>query len=271
VPIWPTSRAALAGGLGDASWRRRWLSRAVSNPTLGRVLGALLPNVGLVLRRPGSNPATAWLFDRREEAPQDLHATIAVSWRGPEEGAVLTGWTRSSAEPAGVAKIDFGSPDRLRAEQAALDRAGEAARNAGAAVPHALALRRTGRAWALAESPLAGRPAAELLRADGSRVLPLLSGIASWLRRWNGATAASEPLGAELLERLLLHPAAIVEAELTRGAAYRRWIARLALRVRGRVIPVVDVHNDLTTANILWSAQDELGSSTGRAPAAGCR
>ena len=258
VPLERASRLALAHSLGRASARRWLLVRALAVPGVDRVLRASLPHVGLVLRRPGARPCSAWLAGPDGDPPPGWRATVEVSFRGAGAGAVAMGWGDGAA-PVAVAKIAFGSAAGLSAEDAALRSAGPPARRAGAGVPEVRDLRPLGRSWALIESPVAGRPAAVLVRADERGALELLGELARWLARWSRATAAPDVLGSAWLDRLLLRPAAELEPELHDGAAYRGRLAALAERVDGRTVPRIALHNDLTTANVLWSRRAGLG------------
>jgi hypothetical protein len=259
VPLTASEGARLrAHAPGPLSRRRRALGRALRLRPARVALTMLLPDVGLVMRRPGARSCFSWLYEAAGGPEPAPLATIAVSWRGLGAGATVTGWSPGAWEGVVVAKVALDSNNSLAAEHASLVDMGAAAREAGAGVPRSHGLRRVGPWRALIESHVPGRPADALLRRDAGRTLPLLIEITRWLARWHRATASVEPLGEAGVTAFLLGPLATLDG-LLGDEAYRRWVTALAARIQGRPVPLVAAHNDLTMANVVWSDRHGLG------------
>jgi hypothetical protein len=240
------------------SWRRRALGCALRLRPVRVALTLLLPDVGLIIRRPGARSCFSWLYEAAGAPHAASLPTIAVSWRGLEAGATVIGWSPVAVEGMVVGKVALDSNDRLPAEHAALVELGAAAREAGAMVPRPHGLRRVGPWRALIESHVPGRPADSLLRRDPRRTLPLLIEITRWLARWHLATVSVEPLDETRVTALLLRPLATLDG-LLEEESYRSRVSALAARIQGRPAPVVAAHNDLTMSNVVWSNRHGLG------------
>jgi hypothetical protein len=259
VPLTASEGARVrAQARAPLSWRRKALGRALRLRPIRVALTSLLPGVGLVVRRPGARPCFSWLYKPAGVPETAPLATITVSWRGLGAGATVTAWSPGAWDGVVVAKVARDSDDALAAEYASLVALGASARDAGAAVPRPHGLKSVGPWRALIESHVPGRRADNLLRRDSGRALHLLTEITVWLARWHRATVSVEPLGEARVTALLLGPLAMLDGVLE-DESYRRWVTALAARVQGRPAPLVAAHNDLTMANIVWSARDGLG------------
>ena len=233
----PVERDALRWALGTRALSRR------------AALVRLLPTriVGLaarrsVARRPHPRPLAEW-----------LHAL------GRGTSVVLSGETAFLIDDAGVtlaARVEPRLPgSRTETERRALLELGTDARAAGAAVPTPLDQTELAGASLLVVTGLPGTPASRLIARRPRSRAALVDRLASWLGRWNEATAVERLLSPELLERKLLAPALALELDTPHLAA----LEGLAAAAAGRRVKLVAAHNDLTTANVLVEPDAPLG------------
>jgi hypothetical protein len=226
----------------------RWALRTRA-PSQRAALIRLLPArvVGLaarraVARRPHARPLAEW-----------LHAL------GRGTSVVLSGETAFLIDAAGVtlaARVEPSLPgSRTEAERRALLELGTDARAAGAAVPAPLDQTELAGASLLLVTGLPGTPASQLIARRPPSRAALVDRLASWLGRWNEATAVERVLSPELLERTLLAPAFALELDTPHFAA----LEGLAAAAAGRRVKLVAAHNDLTTANVLVEPGAPLG------------
>jgi hypothetical protein len=246
---------ALGRLIGARPRVRRGLVALRGLPFGGSLLEAILPAVGLVARRPGAAPLAAWTAGLVADAQPPARIVLATSWRGPHGPIVLYCFAEGQAEPWGVAKVGPGS----RRETELLDRLGPSAGTAGARVPRLLGRGSAGDQPVLVETPLDGRPAAELLMRSPDRFAEVTSTVADWLERWNGATARAETLPVARLEQDLLEPLAELDAAVPHAASYRDRLAERCAALAGAAVPLVATHNDLTMWNVLLDASGTLG------------
>ena len=231
------ARTAIAHQGAGGSRTRRLTALALRLPGGKRALRTFSPRTALLLARPGAPHAFSWLG-------ADVDAISITA--GRHAGAVVRGWRAGDADPVAVAKVDPGG--RLDREAGALARLGPAAAAAGAAVPRVRDRVEWDGVTALVEDVVAGEPARAVLARDPARLSAVLDALGGWLLRWNAATRAEHELTADELERWLLAPARRLGADA----------AALAARYAGARVPLVAVHRDLTTDNVLL-AGDALG------------
>ena len=242
------ARNALAHQGAGGSRTRRLTALALRLPGGKRALRTFSPRTALLLARPGAPRAFSWLG-------ADVDAISMTA--GHHTGAVVRGWGAGDGEPVVVAKVDAGGraepaaaagAGRLDREADALARLGPAAAAAGVALPRVIARVESGGVTALVEDVVPGAPARAALARDAARLPAVLGALGGWLLRWNAATRAEHELAADELERWLLAPARRLGADA----------APLAARFAGARVPLVAVHRDLSTDNVLL-AGDALG------------
>jgi hypothetical protein len=231
------ARIALAHQGAGGSRTRRLTALALRLPGGKRALRTFSPRTALLLARPGGPRAFSWL-------DPDVEAISVTA--GRHAGAVVRGWRAGAAGPVALAKVDPGG--RLDREAGALARLGPAAAAAGAALPRVRDRVDLGGHTALVEDVVGGEPARAVLARDPARLAGVLAALGGWLLRWNAATRVEHELTADELERWLLAPARRLTADA----------APLAERFAGTRVPLVAVHRDLTTDNLLL-AGDALG------------
>jgi len=239
-------RHALTRLVGARPRARRALVGLRRLPFGESLLAAALPAVAVIARHPGAPPLAAWVPERRPE----LRVVLATSWRGTRGPIVLHCYAGERAERWAVAKV---GPASAR-EADLLERLGASAGTAGARVPSLLASGSAGDQPVLLETPVGGRPAAELLTRAPDRFAEVTGAVAGWLERWNAATARPTELSLDRLERDLIEPLAELEASLPEAAAYRAWLAERCHALAGAEVPLVAVHADLTMWNVLLDA-----------------
>jgi hypothetical protein len=147
------------------------------------------------------------------------------------------------------------SARRELAEGRALAELGPAAQAAGADVPALVEQGELGDRHLLVMTGVDGRPAFALLAERPGRLTGLVERIATWLLRWNVATAVETSFSRELLEREVLVPA----RALGLPEQYLSALERSGHAVGGRHMKLVAAHNDLTTANVLLGRGRRLG------------
>jgi hypothetical protein len=146
------------------------------------------------------------------------------------------------------AALDDGGRERLRRERDALVALGPGASGAGARVP---VVRANAPSWALAMDVLPGTSAATILARAPGRLEQILAAVVAWSSAWSLSTASPRALTAQVLERELLDPLAIIERAGVSLAGYRERLHRLAGHLEGGRLPLTAGHNDLTMANVL--------------------
>jgi hypothetical protein len=266
LPDWETSayilpftrsaiQYALAWQLCLPRWKRLLALGWSKLPGMERLLGAFWPGAGWVVRQPRAAPIFAWLPGAGSDA------VIRRSWRGPEGALILTCIDPGEPRPYAVAKVSpvLNGADPHAAEAAALEEIGACAREAGARVPEMLEKKRIGARSILLETPVSGRPAAEVGKAQPERVFPIMGQVVDWLERWHCQTAVHLPLSPADLERGLLDPAVQLMPDLQRGEAYLDWLSARCAALKGVVFPFVAAHNDLTLANLLVDPPGPVG------------
>jgi hypothetical protein len=255
--------------LASEPWRHAMTSQISARPLARRVLawlgssspgrtllGAALPAVGLVARRPGAAPMAGWVAELEGEVRQVATAILATSWREPGVPLVLSCFAPGEPQPWGVAKL---GPYSL-AEIRHLQEFGEVAGLAGVRAPSLLAAGNAG-AWpVLVQTVVPGRPAADVLARSPGHFDELVETLCVWLERWNRATATTAR-GLDVLEAELLRPATELREEW--GAAlpdgYGDWLAARVDRMAGAPLPVVARHNDLTMWNVRLDGDAGIG------------
>jgi hypothetical protein len=238
----PLARGVLAG-LGSSSPGRT-------------LLGAALPAVGLVARRPGAAPLAAWVAGLEGEIREVATVTVATSWRDSGVPLVLSCFAPREPQPWGVAKL---GPYSL-AETERVQEFGGAAGLAGVRVPSLLAAGRAGEWPVLVQTVVPGRPAADVLARSPGQFDELVETLCAWLERWNRATAATAS-ALDALEAELLRPARELEEEWDAPLpdGYRTWLAARVERVADARLPVVARHNDLTMWNVRLDGDSGIG------------
>jgi len=231
-----------------------------------RVIGATLPAVALVGRRPAARPLFEWLFRLHEDVAVTgdggaEHVVAVTSWRAQGGPTVLHVLALGCEQAALVVKVP-GAPDdvtRIEEEEAILRRLGPAARAAGARLPVARLARLPDGRPVLVQTAVQGRPLAAVIAERPSTVTAILDDVSAWLERWNRATRRLEPLDAAVLDRELLQPAALVTPHIATGEQYRAWLVARCARLAGARVPFTACHNDLTMRNVLVDGEAPLG------------
>ncbi len=235
------ARAALTHQGAGGSRTRRLAALALRLPGGKRALGALAPRTALLLTRAGGPRPFAWL----EEDGRLAAVTVTAGRHG---GAVVRGWRAGAAGPAVLAKVA-----RADEEAGGLDARRPAASTARPAPssgspppprPRARRSRASARASSSAAPPRSsrtssrGRRPAPCWPGSPSDCRQLLDRIGAWLLRWNAATRTEHTLTPDDLERWLHAPARRLGLSGAGGRA-------------GDRVPLVAVHRDLTTDNVL--------------------
>jgi hypothetical protein len=259
VPRWPDSDHLIPlarAVLFDAGRRHLGLSRVVAwmlgllvTTRAGRrLLSRVAPGCALLAARERALPTFRWLGDLDRAAA--VTASVSSGPRRDARVAVALRFRPHSREPDLVVKaaLDEAGVERVQAERDALERFGVTAARSGATVP----VPGPGSCrWLLATNLLSGRQAGTVLARSPRRLLPIASVVADWLLRWNLATACHVPATAELLERLLLGPAARLVAAGVAPEPYAGALRTLAARLERHRLVRVTAHGDLTMVNVL--------------------
>lgn len=224
-----------------------------------------LPAVGILAAR-GPGPAPAAWVSRLEGSTGDVrHAVVAASFRGGAGATVLHCFAPGAERPWGVVKVAPG-PTREDERLAAL---ATGAAGAGARVPRVLARGLVDGRTVVAETVVAGRPAADLLARDPDRAGEIVAAVAEWLGRWGAATRTDGSAAARLATGLL-DDAAALSTVVADGDRYWRWLADRCAALGEDEVPFVARHNDLTMWNVLVDADSTIGVlDWGEAEAAG--
>jgi Phosphotransferase enzyme family len=242
------------GRLISARPGMRALLRALpSLPSTEGLLTALAPGIGLAARRPGGRPLADWISGVTGEPWRADHAIVGTSWRGARGSVIVHCFTAGQATPWGVAKITPGDQDEGRS----LSQLRPAAASAGARVPEPLGRATFDGRSVVAETHVAGRPAAHILRSSPQRLANLLDSLAEWLARWGRATASRVVIDRTVLDEHVLRPAASLRSLLPPESRYPEWLQARCTALIGSEGPLVAAHNDLTMWNVLV---DERGA-----------
>ena len=241
--------------------RRRVADIGLALPGAAATLERLHPGVILRARPRGARPLYGWLALRTTEPGARECVVGRLKHRGARGTAVLHILADGGAL-ARVAKLALDAGDggaRAERELGALTTVGPSARAAGVTVPTAEIAR--GRAgWpALVESPVAGVPAAGLLESGTLPFSAMLDRLGTWLRQWSATTATLGMLDDAWLERQLRTPARALAGELADTGDYLRCLDAAGEALRGRLIPAVAAHGDLTMSNVLVDDAGGLG------------
>jgi aminoglycoside phosphotransferase (APT) family kinase protein len=162
-------------------------------------------------------------------------------------------------EPSAIAKLPLAGEQTAQTEAAVLAQLGEAARRAGADLPRTLSIGSRGARPVALQSAVAGRTLAELLSRRPERLADLLERVADWLARWHALTQQPAVLDAAWLSREVLEPAVRLMPLLPRGDAYLAWLTQRCERLAGTTVPLVASHNDLSTGNLLFQEDGQIG------------
>jgi len=248
-------RHALGRLIAARPLSRRVLLTTQALPFGNTILAYAMPAVGIVARRPGADPLTAWVALLGGETRETTDAVVATSWRGPEASVVLHCFAPGEADPWGVAKVAEGSSS----EAERLDRVGVTARTAGVRVPRRLANGRLDRRSVVVESVVPGHPVADMLMRSPTSFVEVVTAIAAWLERWNVTTAATESVPRSRLDDEVVARAGDLASLLPGGTSYRSWLAGHCRALEGRDLPLVAVHNDLTMWNVVLDERGSMG------------
>lgn len=247
-------RYGLTKLLPTARWRRALLLAALHLPDGRgvRLVGAGLPSVGLVARRPRARPTVDWLFRLAGANSAPGCAIVSVSRAASRVMATLHRFPAGCQQPDAVVKLALAG--ELRAplvEARRLAAVGVAASRAGARLPMGQVVAGPAGCPVFLQTIVAGRSAAVLLTMVPGRLWATIGQVADWLVGWHGLTATLAQVDPGRLERDLLLPARALAPELTDGSAYLAWLEARCARVVGRSMPWVAAHHDLTTWNVL--------------------
>ncbi|HVF79930.1 MAG TPA: hypothetical protein VNA28_16680, partial [Solirubrobacteraceae bacterium] len=248
-----------SAALRDASARHLGLHPAVAGCVAalarsrpGRALArSAAPGCALIaVRAPAADPLR-WLAALGGDCA-GCAAAAATGPRADSPVAVVLRFARTGRRaPDLVAKVALGAAgcERVERESAALAGLGDSARRAGVVVPVVL----SDAPGLLATTALAGPTASAVIARDPARATATMVAASGWLCRWAGATAATVAAGPQVLHRLLLEPAARVEAAGGGGhmSEYAAALGSLAARLEGCSIVLAPAHNDLTMSNIV--------------------
>ena len=248
-PVW---RYALTSVIAARPAIRRLLAAAPDAPLGHAALRLVLPAVGILARRrPSPLP---WVSALGSAADGVGQAVVATSFRGERGATVLHCFGEGAQRPWGVVKVAPGATG----EDERLAALGAAARAAGARVPAVLG-RAVGGRTAVAETVVAGRPAADVLSRAPERLGEVVGAVAAWLERWSAATAHAAGAGASRVTTQLLDDAAALAPLLPDGDAYRRRLADRCASLGDRELPLVAGHNDLTMWNVVLQTGGPIG------------
>ena len=231
---------------------------AASLPGLGR-----LAPTSAVYRRPGSRPLLDWVGPLLSSGPGGVPSADSAS--GMPEALLTSAWrARGATTVRTVGGASAGAVVKVGAqagrEAEALRTMAAGAATEAVATPDLIGETEIGRHRAVAQTALAGRPAAVALAGSPAAIPALLRTVAGWLVDWNAATVVRRPFGADDAERLVLAPARAVAPRLDDDGG-ETWLAELeraCTAVEGTEVPFVSAHNDLTAANLLLGA-DRVG------------
>jgi phosphotransferase family enzyme len=217
----------------------RWAVRSLTTSARAAAASALRVPPGwmapaAVLQRPGGRALASWFDDG--------------------DGDVVVGRSTALLVRAGSLAAVAKTGPRAHAEQAALERVGQSAHEAGAAVPRVLGSKELAE-HVVIETGIEGRPAATVLARRPRELEHLLARLTDWLVRWNAATARAATLESDLLDSAVLGPARALGVP----SDYGSWLERRCTELEGTSVKLVDTHNDLTTANVLWNDTAPLG------------
>ncbi len=236
---------------------RRGLLTVQTLPGGASLLAALLPGTGIVARRPHADPLASWVSGMGDGARPVSDVVVGASWRGPAGAALMHCFAPGERRPWGVVKVSLG---RSR-EAELLSTLGAPARAAGARVPRPLASGLLPGRSAVAETVVAGQPAADLLMRAPAQFARVAALVAQWLGRWNRTTATPAPAEetTRRLEEDILAPARSLGDLLPGGTAYHDRLARRCEVLGGAKVPLVARHNDLSMWNVVLDDRDNLG------------
>ena len=263
LQAWPRATQLLSLApttVRDAAWRQLgWSSAAAScaaaasSSRPGRALLRRGAPASALLAAPHANvDPLAWLAALDRSAP--CAATATIGPRSDARVAVVMRAPRGKGRPDLAVKValDDAGVARIERERAALAAFSSSASAAGAAVPRP----RTGTGpGVLATEAISGRLASYVLGRDSNRMDSVTTAVASWLRRWNVATASTQIASAELMDELLLAPASRLAGTGAATAPYVAAVEALARRLEGTEVVVTAAHNDLTMTNVLLDAE----------------
>jgi hypothetical protein len=248
-----------AAALRDASTRHLGLHptaagcvAALARSAPGRVLARnAAPGCALLaVRAPAAEPLR-WLSALGGDCAGCAAAAATGQRADAPVAVVLRFATAGRRAPDLVAKVALSAAgsERVQRERAALAGLGDSARRAGAGVPVVV----SDAPALLATTALAGRTASAVIARDPAQAPAVVAAASGWLRRWTTATASTVAAGPEVLHRLLLEPAARVEAAAAGGpmSEYAVALRALAARLDGRTLVLAPAHNDLTMSNIV--------------------
>jgi Phosphotransferase enzyme family len=224
-------------------------------------LGGLLPSIGLVARRPGARPLFAWLANWGAEGFTPSTALIRSNGRRSHRSCVVFSFSGSAERPVWLAKLTLGAPggDLAANEATTLARLGPAACASGARLPRVMREGDLGERRVCVQTVVSGRPAAQVLMSQPSRLGEIMNRVADWLKRWHASTRTIRPLRPEEFPQHFLRPAARLVPLLPRGRAYWGWLEQRCAKLAGTPVPMVATHNDLTMWNLLIGRDRQLG------------
>jgi hypothetical protein len=232
-----------------APWKRAIAEAALA---LGgaRAMAAPGRDIGLLAGRAGAAPLLEWLPAPSSGKGSNRIAIVSRSTGTDGARLVLHPFADGTLAPY-VAKLRPPGGGGAETERARLDRIGTSARLTGILVPSVVgAVEAGGREFVL-ESRVSGKILAPLLKRGGARLEDVLDRICTWLEEWARATATTEAIERERLEREVLAPARTVVPEIARGNAYLAWLEERCGAVAGRRQMLTASHNDLSAWNVL--------------------
>jgi hypothetical protein len=213
-----------------------------------QVLPSLLPSVALVARRRGARPLFDWLFHLDGASHQPGSTILSIKWCHQDGTVVIHRFSPGDVVPATIAKMSLtmALAGERSSEAAIINHLGPSARQAAARIPHAVLARHKADYPILLQTTISGQLAAVLLAAKPHRLLEIVERIADWLACWNGATAATKPLGHDWLDQAILAPASLLMPFLRHGQQYLEWLPMRSALLAETVAPLVATHNNLT-------------------------
>ncbi len=260
VPVRPALLRYALAELIPIRPRLRGAVRIAAGLPGSAALAALLPGIGLVVRRPGATHPYAWLLS--PPAAAGVHAIVTQSWRREREPLIIHIIVAKQAVPLEVAKVATlpAVRDACRNEALALEALAPAAGRAGFRVPRLLRCDERDTHTAVHQSVVRGEPLSAVLRAS-PRLLPaLLTQLQQRLQQWALDTAAMRVWGRADLDAEILTPARLLAADLENTyAEYLAWLEARCNEVEGSTFCRVAVHQDLTMSNVLWRGDAALG------------
>ena len=235
--------------------RRKAALAALAVPGAMAVARQLLPQTGLLARRPGSRPSLSWLPGGIGPGGRTV---VQASWRGLA-GAVLLHALNDDATPAAITKLWLTQRGQEACSRELAGLKLVAGTPAGARVPRLLCHGNLGDRPYLVEDAVHGQKAAAVLDREPGRLRPTLSALTDWLSQWNATTAKPRLLTQDDTQRFLLEPARALRAQLGLGEEYEARLQALGDELRGQAMPFVAAHGDLTMVNVLLGKRGELG------------